>query len=61
MMVRFGITLIAITTVTAPAVAQTDVQAAGQTFRTRCLSCHQPPDTSLAMDRAWLDQIQRTA
>ncbi len=41
--------------------AQVTPQAAGKTFQTQCLSCHQPPDLTLATDRAWLDQIKRTA
>ena len=43
--------------------AQEDKEAvagAGQTYRTRCVSCHQPPDLSFATDRAWLDQVNRT-
>lgn len=45
---------------TGEAAAQ-DTAAAGRTFRARCLSCHQAPDLSLATDRAWLDQVHRTA
>jgi hypothetical protein len=35
-------------------------EPAAQLFR-RCTSCHQPPDAEFATDRAWLDQIRRTA
>jgi hypothetical protein len=38
--------------------AKTDV---GSLFRDRCVTCHSIPDTSIATDRAWLDQIHRTA
>lgn len=34
---------------------------AGAIFQRNCASCHQPPDTQFATDRAWLDQINRTA
>ena len=39
--------------------------AAGETareqFQANCLTCHQPPDVRFATDRAWLEQITRTA
>ena len=41
-----------------PAAAQ---DAAGKQFRANCLNCHQPPDPTFTTDRAWLDQIHRTA
>lgn len=34
---------------------------AGRLFEKNCISCHRPPDTVFATDRAWLDQINRTA
>jgi mono/diheme cytochrome c family protein len=34
---------------------------AGKVFQQRCINCHQPPDVNFATDRAWLDQINRTA
>ena len=37
------------------------VADAGAKFQQNCISCHQPPDLALATDRAWLDQINRTA
>lgn len=33
---------------------------AAQTFRARCISCHQPPDLTFYTDVAWLDQVHRT-
>ena len=32
-----------------------------KTFVESCRSCHVPPDTSFATDRAWVDQIERTS
>lgn len=32
-----------------------------QKFRKNCMHCHQPPDLRFASDRAWLDQLKRTA
>jgi len=37
-----------------------EVDAAGL-FRARCASCHTVPDPALRTDRAWLDQVHRTA
>ena len=34
---------------------------AGNLFEKNCISCHRPPDLAFATDRAWLDQIKRTA
>jgi len=31
------------------------------TFRTKCASCHTVPDPARESDRAWLDQVNRTA
>ena len=44
-------------------VAQTDKHGVkiGDNFRRNCLHCHQPPDLQFATDRAWLDQVHRTA
>lgn len=33
----------------------------GAVFRERCASCHAVPDPALRTDRAWLDQVRRTA
>jgi mono/diheme cytochrome c family protein len=30
-------------------------------FQRNCANCHHPPDAQFATDRAWLDQINRTA
>jgi len=30
-------------------------------FRSRCLSCHVPPDPRFAVERAWLSQVLDTA
>ena len=45
------------------AAAQSDALVAeiGATFRRTCTHCHQPPDLQFATDRAWLDQVHRTA
>lgn len=37
------------------------VAEAGAVFQKNCISCHQPPDLKFASDRAWLDQLNRTA
>lgn len=37
------------------------VAEAGAMFQKNCISCHQPPDLKFATDRAWLDQLNRTA
>ena len=34
---------------------------ARQAFEQRCANCHVPPDLRFATDRAWLDQVRRTA
>jgi len=49
--------------IAACAFSQTDsrVAEAGRMFQQRCASCHQPPDVRFATDRAWLDQVNRTA
>lgn len=44
---------------TAAQAADGHAQAA-QTFRARCVSCHQPPDLAFRTDVAWLDQVNRT-
>jgi cytochrome c2 len=36
-------------------------KSAGEVFQARCASCHTVPDPALRTDRAWLDQIKRTA
>ncbi len=43
--------------------AQTEAEMAevGKRFQRSCMHCHQPPDLQFATDRAWLDQIKRTA
>lgn len=33
----------------------------GKKFRRSCMHCHLAPDLRFATDRAWLDQIHRTA
>lgn len=30
-------------------------------FKRRCAGCHTVPDVGLRTDRAWLDQVKRTA
>lgn len=45
-----------------PAFARADEKAeAGKAFSQRCINCHQPPDLNYSTDRAWLDQVNRTA
>jgi len=34
--------------------------ASATLFEGRCATCHAVPDTGLWMDRAWLDQVNRT-
>ncbi len=45
------------------AAAQSDalVAESGAKFQRNCTLCHQPPDLQFATDRAWLDQVHRTA
>lgn len=43
-----------------PAGAQETPDAA-TLFEQRCSNCHTVPDRAIATDRAWLDQVQRTA
>jgi len=38
-----------------------EIAAAGTIFRQTCLHCHQAPDLRFGTDRAWLDQLSRTA
>ena len=33
----------------------------GALFTSRCANCHAVPDPAIATDRAWLDQVRRTA
>ncbi len=33
----------------------------GALFSANCASCHQAPDTSFAVDRAWITQLADTA
>ncbi len=35
--------------------------AVAEMFRQRCSSCHTVPDPEIRTDRAWLDQVNRTA
>jgi len=37
------------------------IEQAGHSFRESCITCHQAPDLRFATDRAWLDQLNRTA
>jgi len=38
-----------------------EVPGVESTFRRQCASCHAVPDRALRTDRAWLDQVRRTA
>ncbi len=44
-----------------PEPAHQDSVDPGALFSERCSACHTVPDPSLRTDRAWLDQIHRTA
>jgi len=47
---------------TASAVPAGDGEAEAATlFQDRCATCHTVPDPALRTDRAWLDQVNRTA
>mgnify|MGYP002624319455 CR=1 FL=1 len=43
------------------AVAEPDAAGAADVFRARCAHCHTIPDPALRTDRAWIDQVNRTA
>lgn len=60
MRVYASIALLVLAAAAAPAPGQHSVAEAGKTFQ-KCQGCHQPPDPQLASDRAWLDQLRRTA
>ena len=38
-----------------------EVAAAGAKYRKTCLHCHEAPDLRFETERAWLDQVNRTA
>ncbi len=38
-----------------------DQDDAGKSFQARCANCHTVPDPAIRTDRAWLDQVKRTA
>jgi len=44
-----------------PSASKGEGSSAGEVFQARCASCHAVPDPALRTDRAWLDQIKRTA
>ncbi|MCI0376176.1 MAG: hypothetical protein L0215_01085 [Gemmataceae bacterium] len=44
-----------------PTAASAQTPADAKRMFAGCQHCHQPPDLNLAIDRAWLDQIKRTA
>lgn len=39
----------------------TSASDAAELFASRCASCHTVPDSRFESDRAWLDQVKRTA
>ena len=45
----------------APASRAGAPDSAGEMFAQRCANCHPVPDPKIATDRAWLDQVNRTA
>ncbi|MHC4972160.1 MAG: hypothetical protein ACYTG3_07495 [Planctomycetota bacterium] len=44
-----------------PAASRGEGKSAGEVFQARCAGCHTVPDRALRTDRAWLDQVKRTA
>lgn len=36
-------------------------ESLGKLYADNCASCHQPPDTRFAVDRAWITQLADTA
>ena len=38
-----------------------EVAEAGVKYRKTCLHCHEAPDLRFETERAWLDQVNRTA
>ena len=44
-----------------PELAHEDPGDPGALFSARCAACHTVPDPTLRTDRAWLDQVHRTA
>ena len=38
-----------------------DASEVGEMFKARCAQCHTVPDPQVRTDRAWLDQVNRTA
>ena len=55
-------TVLALALLWLPALAAADERAeAGKGFSQRCINCHQAPDLNYSTDRAWLDQVNRTA
>ena len=45
----------------APASRAGGPESSAKLFGERCASCHTVPDPKIATDRAWLDQVNRTA
>jgi hypothetical protein len=43
------------------AVAALGAEPPSRQFGASCADCHQPPDLEFSTDRAWLDQVKRTA
>ena len=39
----------------------TEIAKAGAKYRKTCLHCHEAPDLRFETERAWLDQVNRTA
>jgi mono/diheme cytochrome c family protein len=44
-----------------PAADAKDEPDVAAMFQQRCANCHAVPDPALRTDRAWLDQVNRTA
>ena len=44
-----------------PGCREDETASATALFRESCTSCHVPPDPAFATERAWLEQVARTA
>ena len=49
------------TTGDAAAPTAAEIAEAGVKYRKTCLHCHEAPDLRFETERAWLDQVNRTA
>ncbi|MHC4550973.1 MAG: hypothetical protein ACYTEZ_19660 [Planctomycetota bacterium] len=56
-----AVTLLGASMLIAPPATEGGGRNAGEIFQARCAGCHAVPDPALRTDRAWLDQVRRTA